>query len=596
MNGSAAWQQFEAGFLSSGERLFYRAWQPAQDRPTSERRALIFLHRGHEHSGRISPLVEQLGYQQDWAFAWDARGHGHSPGARGDAPSFMQLVQDLDEFVRHISATYQIAPENMLLIANSVGAVVASTWLHDYAVPVRGIVMAAAAFDINLYVPLAKPALRLAIGFKPDLFVKSYIRSSMLTHCPKQAALYDADPLIAKAISARILLELADTAKRIVQDAHVIQTPTLMLVAGRDYVVKAAPQQQYFQRLSAQLKRLVVVPESFHAILYEADMSLTLRVIHEFIADCYAKAPQNAEQVLKQSAELQRSLEHFEKPLSAVAAPKLGLAKQLFYGAQRLLLNSLGRLSVGMQIGLTHGFDSGKSLDYVYKNQPQGRLVLGKILDQGYLQAVGWRGIRQRKTDLQQALIALIEQHPKEQPLRILDIATGSGRYVLEILKRYQDREIQATLRDFLPQNLADAEQLAQSLALKQSVTFEVRDAFSLASYPASAEPFDIVIVSGLYELFSDNHLIAKSLAGIRQQIAQGGHLVYTGQPWHPQLELIANTLNNHRGEMWVMRPRPQAEMDALVNEAGGRKVKTYIGIDGIFTVSVARFGCAKLA
>lgn len=596
MNGSAAWQQLEAGFLSRGERLFYRAWQPAQDRSTSERRALIFLHRGHEHSGRISPLVEQLGYQQDWAFAWDARGHGHSPGARGDAPSFMQLVQDLDEFVRHISATYQIAPENMLLIANSVGAVVASTWLHDYAVPVRGIVMAAAAFDINLYVPLAKPALRLAIGFKPDLFVKSYIRSSMLTHCPKQAALYDADPLIAKAISARILLELADTAKRIVQDAHVIQTPTLMLVAGRDYVVKAAPQQQYFQRLSAQLKRLVVVPESFHAILYEADMSLTLRVIHEFIADCYAKAPQNAEQVLKQSAELQRSSEHFEKPLSAVAAPKLGLAKQLFYGAQRLLLNSLGRLSVGMQIGLTHGFDSGKSLDYVYKNQPQGRLVLGKILDQGYLQAVGWRGIRQRKTDLQHALIALIEQHPKEQPLRILDIATGSGRYVLEILKRYQDREIQATLRDFLPQNLADAKQLAQSLALKQSVTFEVRDAFSLASYPALAEPFDIVIVSGLYELFSDNHLIAKSLAGISQQIAQGGHLVYTGQPWHPQLELIANTLNNHRGEMWVMRPRPQAEMDALVNEAGGRKVKTYIGIDGIFTVSVARFGCAKLA
>ena len=562
----------------------------------AERRALIFLHRGHEHSGRITPLVEQLGYQQDWAFAWDARGHGHSPGARGDAPSFMQLVQDLDEFVQHISATYQIAPENMLLIANSVGAVVASTWLHDYAVPVRGIVMAAAAFDINLYVPLAKPALRLAIGFKPDLFVKSYIRSSMLTHCPKQAALYDADPLIAKAISARILLELADTAKRIVQDAHAIQTPTLMLVAGRDYVVKAAPQQQYFQRLSAKLKRLVVVPESFHAILYEADMSLTLRVIHEFIADCYAKAPQNAEQVLKQSAELQSSSLHFEKPLSAVAAPKLGFAKQLFYGTQRLLLNSLGRLSVGMQIGLTHGFDSGKSLDYVYKNQPQGRLVLGKILDQGYLQAVGWRGIRQRKTDLQHALIDLIEQHPKEQPLRILDIATGSGRYVLEILKRYQDRDIQATLRDFLPQNLADAEQLAQSLALKQSVTFEVRDAFSEASYPALAEPFDIVIVSGLYELFSDNHLIAKSLAGISQQIAEGGHLVYTGQPWHPQLELIANTLNNHRGEMWVMRPRPQAEMDALVQIAGGRKVKTYIGIDGIFTVSVARFGCAQLA
>jgi len=44
---------------------------------------------------------------------------------------------------------------------------------------------------------------------------------------------------------------------------------------------------------------------------------------------------------------------------------------------------------------------------------------------------------------------------------------------------------------------------------------------------------------------------------------------------------------------MWVMRPRPQAEMDALVSNAGGRKLKTYIGTDGIFTVSVAKFAKA---
>jgi alpha-beta hydrolase superfamily lysophospholipase len=132
--------------------------------------------------------VKQFGYQNDWAFAWDARGHGYSPGERGDAPSFHALVQDFNVFIQHIQDTYAIAPEKMVIVANSVGAVIAATWLRDYAPRVRGVVMAAAAFDINLYVPLARPALRLATCFKPDLFVTSYIRSSMLTHSREQAA------------------------------------------------------------------------------------------------------------------------------------------------------------------------------------------------------------------------------------------------------------------------------------------------------------------------------------------------------------------------------------------------------------------------
>lgn len=578
---TSAWQSLEAGFVSDGERLFYRAWQPLQERSPSERRALIFLHRGHEHSGRIAPLVEQLGYEQDWAFAWDARGHGYSPGARGDAPSFGSLVRDLDNFIQHLATTFQIEPENMLLVANSVGAVIATTWLHDYAVPVRGLIMAAAAFDINLYVPLAKPALHFATKFKPDLFVTSYIRSTMLTHCPGQAALYDSDPLIAKAISARVLLDLAETAKRIVHDAAAIDTPVLMLVAGRDLVVKTAPQLLFFQRLSSPLKRLVMLPDSFHAILYEANMQTPLRAMHDFIDDCFS-LPLPAHPLLPHSLTLASH--------ATGRSTRTPFWKKAAYFCQRLLLQRLGRLSCGMSIGLEHGFDSGKSLDYVYRNQPQGRFLVGKWVDSGYLQAIGWRGIRQRKTDLQQSLIALIEKYPQGRPIKILDVAAGSGRYVLEILKRYQERPFELTLRDFQQQNLDDAQKLAQSMGLTNPVHYEQRDAFALDSYPTLDQSFDIVIVSGLYELFSDNRLIDRSLQGIRQQIAPGGYLIYTGQPWHPQLELIAHTLNNHLGQPWVMRPRSQNEMDALVRNAGGKKISTRIGIKGIFTVSVAQF------
>jgi Putative methyltransferase len=89
--------------------------------------------------------------------------------------------------------------------------------------------------------------------------------------------------------------------------------------------------------------------------------------------------------------------------------------------------------------------------------------------------------------------------------------------------------------------------------------------------------------------MFPDNAMIRRSLAGLADVIPPGGALVYTGQPWHPQLELIARALTSHRqGEAWVMRRRVQAEMDELVAEAGFRKIEQRIDREGIFTVSRA--------
>jgi hypothetical protein len=82
---------------------------------------------------------------------------------------------------------------------------------------------------------------------------------------------------------------------------------------------------------------------------------------------------------------------------------------------------------------------------------------------------------------------------------------------------------------------------------------------------------------------------VLRSLQGIAQSMKPGAHLIYTAQPWHPQLEMIAQTLSNHQGKPWIMRPRPQAEMDGLVASVGCRKLGSQIGVAGIFTVSVAQ-------
>ena len=62
---------------------------------------------------------------------------------------------------------------------------------------------------------------------------------------------------------------------------------------------------------------------------------------------------------------------------------------------------------------------------------------------------------------------------------------------------------------------------------------------------------------------------------GSPRAIPPGGLLIYTNQPWHPQLELIARALTSHRGgQAWVMRRRTQAEMDQLVDAAGFREAR----------------------
>src|ERR1051325_5761172 len=139
--------QEETFTTHDGSSLFYRHW-PADG---AADRAVVLFHRGHEHSGRLQHVVDGLNLPEFAMFAWDARGHGRSPGERGDSPSFADSVKDVDAFVRHISAHYGIPVANIAVVAQSVGAVLAATWAHDYAPPVRCLVLAAPAFKVKLY-------------------------------------------------------------------------------------------------------------------------------------------------------------------------------------------------------------------------------------------------------------------------------------------------------------------------------------------------------------------------------------------------------------------------------------------------------------
>ena len=66
---------------------------------------MVFVHGIGDHGGRHPHLIEALVSAGHTVFAPDMRGHGRSPGARGDSPSFGTTVRDLHQFVEHLRAT-----------------------------------------------------------------------------------------------------------------------------------------------------------------------------------------------------------------------------------------------------------------------------------------------------------------------------------------------------------------------------------------------------------------------------------------------------------------------------------------------------------
>lgn len=584
-------QEQQKKFIShDGEALFYRHWPALNEttmaqKPSPQTPAIILFHRGHEHSGRIAHLVDELNLPDYQFFAWDARGNGQSPGERGDAPSFACLVRDAEYFFQHIKRDYQLTSDNIAVIGQSVGAVIAATWVHDYVPNIRTLILGSPAFRVKLYVPFAITGLKLLYNFKGNFFVNSYVKPALLTHDKQRQTSFNNDPLITRAISTRVLLDLYSTAKRLIQDAQSIHTPTMVLVSGSDYVVRRKPQQQFFANLASSKKEYHVLPHFYHDTFGEENRQLAIDKVRGFIVECFS-FPQMTPSLL-QADKMGYTREESDK----LSQPERNVIKKLYWRMTRRSLQQAGAISAGIKLGLATGFDSGSTLDYVYCNQATGETGFGRYLDFLYLQSIGWRGIRQRKAHVKALLkIAIDQLRAKNEAVHIVDIAAGHGRYILETINELNPLPDSVLLRDYSDLNVSEGQRLIEEKGLTERVSFEKGDAFNQAELASLTQSPTLAVVSGLYELFGDNQLVSGSLNGLAESMAEGSYLVYTGQPWHPQLEFIARALTSHReGKPWVMRRRTQLEMDQLVAAAGFKKVDMLIDEWGIFTVSLAQ-------
>ena len=266
---------------------------------------------------------------------------------------------------------------------------------------------------------------------------------------------------------------------------------------------------------------------------------------------------------------------------------KMNLFKKINILATKLAVRTIGQLSDGIQLATKEGFTSGKMLEYIYSNKPQGKFFIGKLVDSIYLNHPGWKVIRIRKENLTKNLSEAVAELLKIQDdIFICDVASGPAKYILEVLEEYKEKNVYAQIRDIDVRWLKEAKEKAFNNNLK--LEYKVADALNEDDFVFENKNPDIMVASGFYDWFNDEAVIRKSMQLIYNSLKQGGYFVFSTQAGHVDLEMTNAVFKDFNNQQLAMAVWPQEKIREILSDIGFELLKVRNDEFGHYPVMLA--------
>ena len=234
---------------------------------------------------------------------------------------------------------------------------------------------------------------------------------------------------------------------------------------------------------------------------------------------------------------------------------------RLKYRTLRFLLKTIGRLSDGVDLGWRTGFDSGAMLQYVYENEPRGKLGLGKLIDAKFLSNPVWDAVRSRRDLLVHQLTAAIAKY--DRPV-VFDLAAGLASYLFML----PAGSANFIAGDYDANLVRDGHRKANA-AGRTDITFAQNDALNLERF--AVRHADILVSSGFFDILTHDDDIRTVLQNGSAITSPGARWVFTVQESHPDLELLRESLVDLNQRPWDLVPRPAGELVRWAEPLGWR-------------------------
>jgi acylglycerol lipase len=244
--------------------LFRRSWEP--DGPPRAVAALV--HGLGEHSGRYERLAARFTSSGIAVRAIDLRGHGKSPGARGDI-RFAPALEDLDGLVADCGE--RGVP--VFVYGHSLGALLAVLWLIERpsSPPVAGVIVSAIGLRSSLREQEAKVRAARVLGrWVPKVRVRSGIDPETISRDPEVVRAYRADKLVHDTVSLGFGLDALEALDTVAAGAPGLTVPLLVLHGSEDAIAYVSGGRE-FAALAPGVSTLEVYDGLFHEIHHEPE-------------------------------------------------------------------------------------------------------------------------------------------------------------------------------------------------------------------------------------------------------------------------------------------------------------------------------------
>jgi alpha-beta hydrolase superfamily lysophospholipase len=182
---------FEGTFSGySSLQLYYQRWRPE----STPRAVLAVVHGFGEHSGRYGNVVDWFVPRGYAVYAFDLRGHGHSPGKRGYIESFEEIRGDVRTF---LDLVHSQEPEGaVFLLGHSLGGLIVLEYVLRDGSGLEGVVASAPLLSEPGISPFLLLLGKVLSKVWPDLTLEVGLDVTALSRDTTVVEAYVNDPLV----------------------------------------------------------------------------------------------------------------------------------------------------------------------------------------------------------------------------------------------------------------------------------------------------------------------------------------------------------------------------------------------------------------
>lgn len=215
--------------------------------------------------------------------------------------------------------------------------------------------------------------------------------------------------------------------------------------------------------------------------------------------------------------------------------------------------------------------------------------IIGEFIDRIFLSHPAWKSIRARKENLQRLLRkAIAAQRKLDRKPALLDVASGSARYLLDVLREEGMGDVDAVCRDLDEHSLDIGRGEATKHGLS-SVCFVCGDALCANSLNNVRPKPNIIIASGFYDWIPEEEVVRKSIRLIYELLTEGGCFLFTNLIKQTHLEMAQAVFPGLNGKPLQLFPRPAEMINSWVEAAGFKILETSNESTGCYSSTLAQ-------